>query len=85
MAELDARIRELTGVPVVDGVAAAVTIAESLGTSLGKAPVAPRETARGVNTNTAAEPKPASKAGPSNGGMGKGSTVIKPPVDVRSR
>jgi allantoin racemase len=30
MAELDAKIRELTGVPVVDGVAAAVTIAESL-------------------------------------------------------
>lgn len=30
MAELESRIREQTGVPVVDGVAAAVTIAESL-------------------------------------------------------
>jgi allantoin racemase len=30
MAELEAKVRERTGVPVVDGVAAAVTIAESL-------------------------------------------------------
>ncbi|NQD87741.1 Asp/Glu/hydantoin racemase, partial [Paenarthrobacter sp. CM16] len=30
MAELDEQIRQRTGVPVVDGVAAAVTIAESL-------------------------------------------------------
>ncbi|HEY5847578.1 MAG TPA: aspartate/glutamate racemase family protein [Microlunatus sp.] len=30
MAELEARIRDRTGVPVVDGVAAAVTVAESL-------------------------------------------------------
>jgi allantoin racemase len=30
MAELEAAVRERTGVPVVDGVAAAVTIAESL-------------------------------------------------------
>ncbi|TCP56812.1 allantoin racemase [Tamaricihabitans halophyticus] len=30
MAELEARVRERTGVPVVDGVAAAVTVAESL-------------------------------------------------------
>ena len=30
MAELEAKVRERTGVPVVDGVAAAVTVAESL-------------------------------------------------------
>ncbi|NNG60918.1 Asp/Glu/hydantoin racemase, partial [Pseudomonas fragi] len=30
MAGLDERIRQLTGVPVIDGVTAAVTIAESL-------------------------------------------------------
>ena len=30
MAELEARVRDRTGVPVVDGVAAAVTVAESL-------------------------------------------------------
>ena len=30
MAELESRVRERTGVPVVDGVAAAVTVAESL-------------------------------------------------------
>jgi allantoin racemase len=30
MAELESAVRERTGVPVVDGVAAAVTVAESL-------------------------------------------------------
>jgi murein DD-endopeptidase MepM/ murein hydrolase activator NlpD len=71
---------------MANGITRLVTIAEQLSTNMGKPPAPPRETARGVNTNTSAAPAaPVAKGGPSNGGMGRGSTNIKPPVDVSSR